>query len=120
MPVRVSCPVCHLTFRVGDHHAGRSALCPECGALVHIPSDDLPALVPRDEPEEPGSRRRAARRPPSPRDHLPAWRRVSTGYLIQQIGGTLLLVALALILISALVLAPDRDDPNAEPELAQV
>jgi hypothetical protein len=122
MPITVTCPNCHRTFRVGDHFAGRRGLCPDCNAVVVVPDRDPdPPDPPPDDPvPDPRRRRRDPPRRPSPRDHLPAWRRVAVGFLVQQAAAVLLLLGLALLLAGAVLLADDPGDLRAEPNTAQV
>ena len=122
MPITVTCPSCHRTFRVGDHFAGRRGLCPDCGSVVAVPVAEPAQLDPLpDEPVyAPRRRRRNRPRRPSPRDHLPAWRRVSVGFLVQQLATVLLLPGLAAVIAAATVLADDPGDFPAEPNGAQV
>ena len=121
MPLTVTCPSCHRTFRVGDQFAGRRGLCPDCGAVVTVPDLAPPQLDPwPDEPTpEPRRRRRESPRRPTSRDHLPAWRRVSVGFLIQQVAAVLLLIGLILAVAGVLLLADDPGDLKAEPNEAQ-
>src|SRR5437870_4698275 len=117
MPIRVTCPACRRTFRVADEYAGRRGRCAHCEEPVRVPDEDLPLLeaLPsgQDDPDDddwPRARDREPAARPSPRDHLPAWRRVSLGFLIQQAGAGLNLLALALVLSAATVLAEDPGD----------
>src|SRR5919198_739487 len=111
MPIPVTCPTCGRTFRVGDQYAGRRGLCPGCWAVVEVPDEDLEPLPAFDEEadydDRPRRARREADRPPSPRDHLPAWRRVGLGFLIQQVAAGLNLLTLALVVAATAVLPDD-------------
>jgi hypothetical protein len=118
MPIRVTCPSCHRTYRVGDHQAGRRGLCPDCGAVVAVPREELDWLEPEDD-DRPGGRRRERPRRITPADHLPAWRRVSTGFLIQQFAAALLLLGIALVVVGTAVLADDPGNFQNEPNTAQ-
>lgn len=128
MPIRVTCPSCHLTFRVGDHQAGRRGLCPECGEVVAVPDHELPRLDPIDEPADrrhryadpDGPRRSPSAPPPVPRAHVSAWRSVGTGYLIQQGGAAVNFLAVLLVVTAGTVLNDPHADPNADPDVAQV
>jgi hypothetical protein len=119
MAVSVTCPACHRTYRVADHQAGRRGLCPECGAVVTIPDEELDRLDAIDD-EDDDHRRREPPRRLSPRDHLPAWRRVSSGFLIQQIAAGILFLGLALFMIGTFAMADDPGDFDKEPSDAQV
>jgi hypothetical protein len=126
MPIRVTCPACRRTFRVAEEYAGRRGRCPHCEEPVRVPDEELPLLesLPEDEygaedEESPRPRYRESDPRPSPRDHLPAWRRVSLGFLIQQAGAGLNLLALALVISAMTVLAEDPGDFDQEPTLSQ-
>ena len=122
MPITVTCPSCHRTFRVGDHVAGRRGLCPDCNAVVSVPeleTDQLDSLPDEDDVESRPAPRRSPHRP-SPRDHLPAWRRVSVGFLIQQLSALVLLLGLGLLVTARILLADDPGDLNAEPTTPQM
>ncbi|MFW6168863.1 MAG: hypothetical protein ACODAD_00130 [Planctomycetota bacterium] len=43
MPIELTCTGCGQTLRVGDEHAGKKARCPQCGAVVPVPSGEAPA-----------------------------------------------------------------------------
>jgi MFS family permease len=122
MSTTVTCPSCHRTFRVGDRFAGRRGRCPDCHAVVTVPDEELAQLDLL--PDEPAPvdyhRRRDPPRRPSPRDHLPAWRRVSIGFLVQQGAAVLLLVGLMLLMLGTVALADDPGDFQKEPDTAQM
>jgi hypothetical protein len=101
MSIRVYCPECDESFRVGDHLAGRRAMCPECSEMVDVPDPD-------DPDDRPVRRHRR-----TPADHLPAWRRVSFGFLLQQGAALLLLLGLGLFVTG--VVLDDPNDPNDPP-----
>jgi phage FluMu protein Com len=47
MPIDFRCTQCQRLLRTGDETAGKQARCPECGAIVPIPSpQDPPSFVP--------------------------------------------------------------------------
>jgi hypothetical protein len=124
MPITVTCPTCQRTFRVADEYAGRRGLCPGCRAVVEVPDADFEPLAPVDEEpdydDRPRRPRREPQRPPSALDHLPAWRRVGLGYLIQQLAAALILLALALVVAAAVVLPDDPLDFDRQPTPAEV
>lgn len=124
MPITVICPSCARTFRVSDRFARHRSLCPDCQAVVTIPDEpELLDPVPDDwyrEANDRPRRRRSRLRRPDPRDHLPAWRRVSVGFLVQQGATALVLLGLVLTLLGTVLLAEDPGDWNAEPTTAQV
>src|SRR4051812_35271124 len=121
MSITVHCPSCHRTFRVGDQFAGRRGRCPDCQAVVTVPDEELARLDPLpDEPAPAPFRRREPPRRLTPRDHLPAWRRVSIGFLVQQGAAVLLLVGLMLLLLGTVVLAEDPGNFQNEPDTAQM
>lgn len=37
MPIHVVCPGCHVRFKVGDQHAGKTGACPKCKGPIKIP-----------------------------------------------------------------------------------
>jgi len=117
MPTSVTCPNCHRTVRVPDGFAGRG-LCPDCRGVIAIPDDDLVDFDPL--PEEPYSRPRRQPRRPSPLDHLPAWRRVATGFLVQQGAAVMLLVGLGLVMAATFALGDDPGNLQDEPNAAQM
>jgi hypothetical protein len=122
MPITVHCPSCHRTFRVGDRFAGRRGRCPDCQAVVTVPDEELPRFDALPDDAAPTSYRQR-REPPrrlTPRDHLPAWRRVSIGFLVQQGADVLLLVGLTLLLLGTIVLAEDPGNFQNEPDTAQM
>jgi hypothetical protein len=122
MPITVTCPNCHRTFRVGDQHAGRRGRCPDCQGVVTVPDEELAQLdLLPDEPAPAAyRRRREPPRRPTPRDHLPAWRRVSIGFLVQQGAAALLFVGLTLLILGTVALADDPGDFQNEPNTAQM
>ena len=125
MPIRVDCPNCRRTFRVSDEYAGRRGRCPHCEEPVRVPDDDLPFLESPPEEEydadddEWPRPRHVELAPRGPRAHLPAWRRVSLGFLIQQVGAGLNLLALALVISAMTLLAEDPGDFDQEPTVGQ-
>jgi hypothetical protein len=122
MPIPVTCPTCHRTFRVPDRFAGRRGLCPDCKNVVAVPDEELVQLDAWPDDPEPEDRRprRQRRSRPSARDHLPAWRRVAAGYLVQQAASALLLIGLAMVVAGMVALADDPGDLQQEPNTAQV
>ncbi|OHB80409.1 MAG: hypothetical protein A2V98_19715 [Planctomycetes bacterium RBG_16_64_12] len=40
MAIRVTCPGCHKRFRVSDQFAGKSGPCPQCKAIIRVPTKD--------------------------------------------------------------------------------
>ena len=42
MPIKVKCPntACARTFKVGDHHGGKTTVCPACKSRMLIPTLD--------------------------------------------------------------------------------
>ena len=42
MPIEVTCNSCGATLRVADHHAGRSAKCPQCENVFRVPAQPTP------------------------------------------------------------------------------
>jgi hypothetical protein len=126
MPIRVTCPACRQTFRVAEEYAGRRGRCPHCQEPVRVPDEELPLLesLPEDQydaddEELPRGRYREPAMRPSAREHLPAWRRVSLGFLIQQGGAGLNLLALALVISAMTLLAEDPGDFEKEPNVGQ-
>src|SRR4051794_15816911 len=124
MPIPVTCPTRRRTFRVADRYAGRRGLCPGCRGVVAVPDTDLEPLEPVGEESAYDDRPRRARwnpeRPPSRLDHLPAWRRIGLGFLIQQAAAGLYLVALALVGAAAVVLPDDPLDFDRQPTPGEV
>lgn len=122
MPIPVTCPTCHRTFRVPDRFAGRRGLCPDCQSIVAVPDEELVQLDAFSDEPDPLPRRRRRERPrrPDPRDHLPAWRRVATGYLVQQAAAALLWIGLALLVLGMVALADDPGNFQNEPTTPQV
>src|SRR3954465_1242813 len=121
MSITVHCPSCHRTFRVGDQFAGRRGRCPDCQAVVTVPDEELAPLDPL--PDAPAPAAYPRRKPPrrlTPRDHLPAWRRVSIGFLVQQGAAVLLLAGLMLLLLGTVALADDPGNLQNDPGAAQM
>ena len=46
MPIEIICSSCQAVLRVADEHAGKSARCPQCSAVVPIPLTPLPESAP--------------------------------------------------------------------------
>jgi len=46
MPIEFRCSACSKLLRTGDDTAGRQAKCPECGAIMDIPSPGTPPVGP--------------------------------------------------------------------------
>jgi hypothetical protein len=125
MPIRATCPGCQRTFRVAEQHAGRRGRCPDCGEIFRLPEADLPEFDPIDDEsgnyaEDYAPRRRPASLGRSPADDLSAWRRVSTGYLVQQGGACMNLLGLVLLMASLTVLAEEPGNPDKEPTLGEM
>lgn len=40
MPIRVTCPGCHKRFHVSEKFAGKSGPCPNCKAVIRVPTED--------------------------------------------------------------------------------
>jgi hypothetical protein len=125
MPICVTCPGCHRMFRVADHYAGRRGRCPDCGEVVLI-RDEEPAQFDsldddaRDYAEDYVPPRRRPDRGRSPADDLSAWHRVSTGYLVQQFGAGINLLALALVLAAIAVFPEEPGNAEKEPNLGEM
>lgn len=118
MPMSVTCPNCHRTIRVPDGFAGRG-ICPDCRSVVAMADEEPARLDPLPDDPYP-AKSRPRRRPPTPLDHLPAWRRVSTGFLVQQAAAVLLFIGLALVTTAMLALGDDPGNLNDEPNTAQM
>lgn len=117
MPTSVTCPSCYRTIRVPDGFAGRG-ICPDCRVSVPIPDTDPFQL---DQPDDDDQYPRRPRRPrPTALDHLPAWRRVATGFLVQQAAVVLLFVGLGLVVTATIALADDPGNFQEEPNPAQM
>src|SRR5262245_27525885 len=122
MPIAIVCPNCGRRFRVAAGHAGRRGRCPLCGGAVLVPEPDLPIFEAVDDEPGPDDYDRPRRSPAeraTPQDHLPAWRRVAFGFLIQQAGAALQLLAVALILTALTILAEEPGNFDKEPTVAQ-
>jgi len=118
MPMSVTCPSCHRSIRVPDGFAGRG-VCPDCRSAVMVAEEEPAQLDPL--PEDPYPRHPRPRQgPPSPLDHLHAWRRVSTGFLVQQAAVVLMLVGLGLVVTATTALADDPGNRQDEPNPAQM
>ncbi len=54
MPIRVTCPGCHVRFNVSEKFAGREGPCPKCKVVIRIPDKDeevtihAPEVGPKD------------------------------------------------------------------------
>jgi hypothetical protein len=106
MPMSVTCPSCYRTIRVPDGFTGRGT-CPDCRVGVPIPDPDP---FPSDRPDDDQYARRPRLSRPTSLDHLPAWRRVATGFRVQQAADALLIVGLAGFMIGSVALAEDPGD----------
>jgi phage FluMu protein Com len=53
MPIEFRCSECNKLLRTGDDTAGRQAKCPECGAIMHIPSPGTESVGPPAPPTPP-------------------------------------------------------------------
>ena len=53
MPIEFRCSECNKLLRTGDDTAGRQAKCPECGAIMDIPSPGTQPVGPPDPPTPP-------------------------------------------------------------------
>ena len=53
MPIRVDCPSCRASFRVGEEHAGKRGKCPRCKEPILVPPAARAPAPPEVEPEEP-------------------------------------------------------------------
>jgi hypothetical protein len=116
MPMSVICPTCHRTIRVPDGFAGRG-FCPDCRVGVPILDQDPFQPDRLDDDQHP---RRPRHTRPTPLDHLPAWQRVATGFLVQQAAAVLLLVGLGLVVAATIALADDLGNLPDEPNPAQM
>ncbi len=54
MPIEFRCTQCQRLLRTADDTAGRQAKCPECGAILTIPTPSAPATPPPAGPAAPG------------------------------------------------------------------
>ena len=58
MPIEFRCSRCNALLRTPDDTAGRTAVCPKCGAELAVPSPEkTPEYSPTTPPEEAGPRR---------------------------------------------------------------
>ena len=53
MSIEVTCNGCGATLRVADHHAGRSAKCPQCENVFRVPAQAGPTPTPPTPPTTP-------------------------------------------------------------------
>ncbi len=70
MPIEFRCTQCQRLLRTADDTAGRQAKCPECGAILTIPTPAAPAMPPPGGPPAPGGA--APPTPPGPQSPFAA------------------------------------------------
>jgi hypothetical protein len=122
MPISLTCPECHGTFRVADYFAGQSGLCPDCGEIVQVPNDEFERAEPFDDPYSRARRhrRRAAESDSQmPQTHIAGWRRVALGFRLQQVAIVFNLFAMLLFALALIVFPDDPADMEGEPTVPQ-
>ncbi|MBW3541501.1 MAG: hypothetical protein KY476_14635 [Planctomycetes bacterium] len=116
MPIKIECDICGAKYRVGDHRAGKSVPCKECGSAIDVPGSrrggkDLEEQYFEDESPRPRAKRGATAKPRRPQARAAAGGSNANLWIAAGIGGVVA-IGVGIMVFSAMTRKGEDAQPN--------